>query len=109
MASCLPTNTDDIKPEDLPRVSRLPASTPLVDIIKTLTVSGGVIVEGLYSLEMMKQLESEIRPFLQQDLSWDGSFFPQKPSDVSWSLVIPELQQTVFLETNYFGILAGHF
>ena len=76
MASCLPTNTDDIKPEDLPRVSRLPASTPLVDIIKTLIVSGGVILEGLYSLEMMKQLESEIRPFLQQDLSWDGSFFP---------------------------------
>lgn len=59
-----------------PQVQRLSAESPITDIVRALTTAGGVIVEGIYSNETMAELEKEIRPFLSQDLSWDGDFFP---------------------------------
>lgn len=76
MTNKLPLRTRDIKVEDLPQVQRLPAGTPLDDIVRALCHAGGVIIEGLYSVEDMEKLESEIRPILDKDVSWEGNFFP---------------------------------
>ncbi|CDK26784.1 unnamed protein product [Kuraishia capsulata CBS 1993] len=76
MTVSLPPRTADIKPEDLPEVKRFPFGTPVRELVKALTVAGGVIVEGMHSPELMKELEAEIRPLISNDSDWDGGFFP---------------------------------
>lgn len=59
-----------------PGVQNMPNDTPLDDILFLLKRDGGVIVKGLIAVEDVDKTTEECRERLDQDLPWDGEFFP---------------------------------
>ncbi|KAJ9139199.1 Phytanoyl-CoA dioxygenase family protein [Pleurostoma richardsiae] len=48
-------------------------SAQLVDALK---VSGGVIIRNMLAPEEIRQIEADVRPWLDKDVPWEGDFFP---------------------------------
>lgn len=62
-----------------PEVQKLSVETPIEDIIYLLKRDGGVFVKGLVAVEDVDQSYEECRERLENDVEWNGSFFPSKP------------------------------
>lgn len=63
-----------------PEVQKVAADTPLEDLIYLLKRDGGVFVKNFVSESDVDQAFSECRERLENDVEWQGSFFPSKPS-----------------------------
>ncbi|CAH0055999.1 unnamed protein product [Clonostachys solani] len=59
-----------------PEVQRVSAETPVEDIIYLLKRDGGVFIRGLISVEDVDKAYDECRHRLENDVEWNGSFFP---------------------------------
>lgn len=59
-----------------PQVQKVPADTPLADILFLLKRDGGVFIRGLISHADIDKTYDEVRETLDNDVEWDGSFFP---------------------------------
>jgi hypothetical protein len=59
-----------------PEVQRLPLDAPLEDVIMLLKRDGAVIVEQFVSHESIDKAYEEIRPKMEDDREWKGTFFP---------------------------------
>lgn len=59
-------------------VQRVSADTPVEQIIKLLKRDGGVFVRGLVATEDVDQAYDECRERLENDMEWDGEFFPSE-------------------------------
>ena len=46
----------------------------IADIIKSMRLSGGCIIRNLVSAEALKQIEGEVRPYLDKAQPWNGGF-----------------------------------
>jgi hypothetical protein len=57
----------------------LPADTPIDDITYLLKRDGGVVLRSLISDEELDKTYDEIKDRIDQDLEWDGEFFPSMP------------------------------
>ncbi|EKG10166.1 Phytanoyl-CoA dioxygenase [Macrophomina phaseolina MS6] len=66
-----------------PEVQKVPADTPLQDILYLLKRDGGVFIEGLISSEDIDKAYDEVRETLDNDVEWDGSFFPKETQRAS--------------------------
>lgn len=51
-------------------------SAELDEVIKALIQSGGVVLRGLLSTEILDRIENNVRPFINADKPWKGDFFP---------------------------------
>jgi ectoine hydroxylase-related dioxygenase (phytanoyl-CoA dioxygenase family) len=60
-------------PEGVQRVS---SDTPFEDIVYLLKRDGGVFIKNYMSKEIIQQMNSETKPFMDKDGEWKGSFFP---------------------------------
>lgn len=70
----MPTATKEYGPE----VQKIPATTPLEDILYLLKRDGGVFIKGLISTEDVDKAYDEVRETLDNDVEWEGNFFPSK-------------------------------
>ena len=61
-----------------PEVQKVPADTPIEDILYLLKRDGGVFIKSLVSDADLDQTYSECRQRLESDVAWNGSFFPSK-------------------------------
>lgn len=61
-----------------PEVQKVSADTPLDDIIYLLKRDGGVFVRDLVSVADVDKAHEECRERLENDVEWNGSFFPSK-------------------------------
>ena len=74
-----PTTNPELKsPKSLlPPVLEYDAATCTSnDLVKTLKLSGGVIVRRILEPEDVQQIEADVRPWLDNDKPWNGDFFP---------------------------------
>lgn len=62
-----------------PEVQKVAPDTPLEDLIFLLKRDGGVFVKNFVSENDVDQAFSECRERLENDVEWQGSFFPSKP------------------------------
>lgn len=46
------------------------------ELVEALKVSGGVVVRNLLTTEELREIETDVRPWLDKDKPWDGDFFP---------------------------------
>ncbi|EXJ88760.1 hypothetical protein A1O3_01824 [Capronia epimyces CBS 606.96] len=60
-----------------PTVVRLPAGTPVDEVLEVLDRDGGVVVTNLISQEILDQVARELKPHEQPDQVWKGNFFPE--------------------------------
>ena len=51
---------------DAPQLTHVPADTPLEKIIEVIQHDGGVIIDKLYPLELIKRLEAETGPYFDK-------------------------------------------
>ncbi|KAI9373907.1 phytanoyl-CoA dioxygenase [Aspergillus egyptiacus] len=56
----------------------LSTDTPIADIAYLLKRDGGVVIRGLVSSDDLDKTYDEIKDTLEQDLEWDGEFFPKE-------------------------------
>lgn len=70
----MPTATKEYGPE----VQKVPATTPLEDILYLLKRDGGVFIKGLVPTEDVDKAYDEVRETLDNDVEWEGNFFPSK-------------------------------
>ncbi|KAH7129374.1 hypothetical protein B0J13DRAFT_453096 [Dactylonectria estremocensis] len=61
-----------------PEVQKVPADTPIEDILYLLKRDGGIFIKSLVSDADLDQTFSECRDRLDSDVEWNGSFFPSK-------------------------------
>jgi hypothetical protein len=54
----------------------LSAATPLDDMIYLMKRDGSIIVKNLVPIEDIDQANKDVRPRLDEDLEWEGDFFP---------------------------------
>jgi hypothetical protein len=59
-----------------PEVQKVPADTPVEDIIYLLKRDGGVFVKGLVPVADVDKAFEDCRARLESDVEWDGQFFP---------------------------------
>jgi hypothetical protein len=59
-----------------PKVQRVPLDTPIDNILYLLKRDGGVFVQGFVPPDDVDQAYSECRERLENDVEWNGSFFP---------------------------------
>lgn len=59
-----------------PEVQKVPADTPVQDIISLLKRDGGVFVKGLVPAADVDKAFEECRARLESDVEWNGQFFP---------------------------------
>jgi hypothetical protein len=57
-------------------VQKVPADAPLDYIIRLLKRDGGVFIKGLISEEGVDKAYEECRERLDNDMEWEGTFFP---------------------------------
>ena len=46
----------------------------LADIIESLRVSGGCVIRNLVDKDVLKEIEMEVRPYLDEAEPWNGEF-----------------------------------
>lgn len=61
-----------------PEVQKVPADTPIEDILYLLKRDGGIFIKSLVSDADLDETYSECRHRLDADVAWDGNFFPSK-------------------------------
>lgn len=59
----------------------IPNDTPLEDIVYLMKRDGAVVVRNLIPTEVLDKTYDEVKDRINQDLEWDGAFFPSK-SDI---------------------------
>ena len=52
------------------------SDTPLEDILYLMKRNGAVVVRSLISTESLDRTYVEVKDRINQDLEWDGAFFP---------------------------------
>ena len=64
----------------LPEVKSFDARTVTVDeLVAALRLAGGVVVKNAISVEEAKEIERDVRPWLDKDKAWEnGEFFPKE-------------------------------
>lgn len=101
---------------ELPVVQSFPSSAPPDEVVEAIKLSGGCIIKGLLSNSDIKQIEQDIRPYIEADVPWVGKFFPRetrrvyglvgKSETVAQKLVLNPLYQAVsdvFLKERYWN------
>ncbi|EXJ95343.1 hypothetical protein A1O1_00463 [Capronia coronata CBS 617.96] len=97
------TQTYKVKPTPPIPVVDGPTTTP-EEVVEALKVAGGCIVRRAVPVEIVDQVEKDIRPALDQDTPWVGSFFPANTkrcygvlgkSDAACEVVLNPLFQAV--------------
>ncbi|TDZ20887.1 Dioxygenase swnH1 [Colletotrichum orbiculare MAFF 240422] len=68
----------DISAKYGPEVQRVSADAPIEDIIGLLKRDGGVFVKGLVPVAQVDKAFEECRERLENDVEWNGSFFPKE-------------------------------
>ncbi|EXJ86336.1 hypothetical protein A1O3_03287 [Capronia epimyces CBS 606.96] len=72
-------------PDDQPKSSKSPVppvyefdarTCTATDLVEALKVSGGVVVRNMLKPEEVAQIDADVRPWLDQDVPWNGDFFP---------------------------------
>lgn len=66
-----------------PEVQKVAANTPLEDLIFLLKRDGGVFIKNFVSESDVDQAFSECRERLENDVEWQGSFFPSESTHVA--------------------------
>lgn len=59
----------------LPKVQTFDAETAMPDnVVAALRAAGGCVVKGLVPLNAVRQIERDVRPFVEADQPWAGEF-----------------------------------
>ncbi|KAL4953496.1 phytanoyl-CoA dioxygenase [Aspergillus filifer] len=66
-----------------PGLQYLPADSPLDDITYLLKRDGGVVLRSLISQDDLDKTYDEIKDRLEEDLEWEGEFFPKETRRVN--------------------------
>jgi hypothetical protein len=98
----------------VPLVQSFPGTASVGEVVEAIKLAGGCIIRGILTPDEIRQIESDIRPTLDADLPWPGSFFPSetrramgllgKSPTFARALVMNPLYQAVskvFLEEEY--------
>jgi hypothetical protein len=57
-----------------PQLTHLPGDTPLEKVIEVVQRDGGVIIDKLYSVDLIKQMMEETQPYFGGTETFDGIF-----------------------------------
>lgn len=75
----LQTQTESLSLHSVPDIETFDAhSYNLEDVIKAMIVGGGAIIKNVLSPEDLIKAENEVRPYLDQDVAFQGGFFPEQ-------------------------------
>ncbi|KAF4782476.1 phytanoyl-CoA dioxygenase [Colletotrichum scovillei] len=72
------STVSDMRAKYGPEVQKVSADTPLDDIIYLLKRDGGVFVRDLVPVADVDKAHEECRERLENDVEWNGSFFPKE-------------------------------
>ncbi|KAH8432831.1 phytanoyl-CoA dioxygenase family protein [Aspergillus melleus] len=92
-----------------PGVQNVPNDTPLEDILFLLKRDGGVIIKGLIPVEDVDKTTEEIRHRLDQDLPWDGEFFPKETRRAPSMIALSPTYTKTQLMNPVFQAVCDHF
>lgn len=56
----------------------LPVDSPVEEVISIIEKDGGLIIKNFVSLDTLKVIAEELKPFEQPDQVWKGNFFPDQ-------------------------------
>ncbi|KAL0935801.1 phytanoyl dioxygenase family protein [Colletotrichum truncatum] len=85
-----------------PEVQKVPVGTPIEDIIYLLKRDGGVFVKGLVNVSDVDKAYEECRERLDNDVEWNGSFFPKETRRASALLALsPTYARTQMMNSTY--------
>jgi ectoine hydroxylase-related dioxygenase (phytanoyl-CoA dioxygenase family) len=73
----LSSDTIPIETRGKVEVQSWPADTPYEKVTEFLRKARGVIIKNFANIEDTCQMEKELRPLLDKDRAWEGSFFPK--------------------------------
>lgn len=66
----------DISRKYGPEVQYVQSDTPLEDIVALIKRDGAVVIRSLVPVEMVDKAHAEVRDRIDNDVAWDGEFFP---------------------------------
>ncbi|KAK2007826.1 phytanoyl-CoA dioxygenase [Colletotrichum eremochloae] len=92
-----------------PEVQKIPADSPMEDIIYLLKRDGGVFLKNLIPVADVEKAYEECRERLENDVEWNGSFFPKQTQRASALLALsPTYAKTQVMNPVYQQV-CNHF
>ncbi|KAH8728395.1 phytanoyl-dioxygenase family protein [Phaeosphaeriaceae sp. PMI808] len=71
-----------------PQADRFDSATATIEqLVASMKRNGGVIIRNFMPEDEISAIESEVRPYLEEDLPWEGSAFPPQTRRVTGLLV----------------------
>lgn len=91
--------------EVLPKVQSFPPTASVDELVAAIKLAGGCIIKNVLTLEQVKQIETDLRPYLDQDVPWEGPFFPPETRR-AYGLVdkSPTCAESLILNPLYQGV-----
>jgi ectoine hydroxylase-related dioxygenase (phytanoyl-CoA dioxygenase family) len=74
----LTTEFPPIRVESLPKVQAFSIDSNIQDIIKAVKTTGGCIIRNAVSKDILQQVEKDIRPHLNSEITFEEEFFPKE-------------------------------
>lgn len=75
------TETEEFLPltvESLPEVKSFSVDADIKDIIKAIKLTGGCVIKNAVGKDILKQVERDIRPHLDSEITFEEDFFPKE-------------------------------
>lgn len=69
--------------KSLPPVKTFPSTASVVEVVRAIKLSGGCIIKNILTPKENKQIEHDMRPHIEADKPWPGSFFPPQTRRVT--------------------------
>ncbi|WQF77178.1 Putative phytanoyl-CoA dioxygenase [Colletotrichum destructivum] len=92
-----------------PEVQKVPADTPIEDIIYLLKRDGGVFLKQLIPVADVDQAWEECRERLENDVEWNGSFFPKQTQRATALLALSPTYAKTQVMNSVYQQVCDHF
>ncbi|GJC92892.1 phytanoyl-CoA dioxygenase [Colletotrichum higginsianum] len=92
-----------------PEVQKVPADTPIEDIIYLLKRDGGVFLKQLIPVVDVDQAWEECRERLENDVEWNGSFFPKQTQRATALLALSPTYAKTQVMNSVYQQVCDHF
>ena len=74
----MPTSTADVTAPASYTIDSFDAHCTTSDVVKSLIKNGGCFVRGLIGRESIEDMVSQVQPYVDADVPWEGEFFPKE-------------------------------
>ncbi|TVY39344.1 Uncharacterized protein LSUB1_G002878 [Lachnellula subtilissima] len=106
------TDTSEFAPltaDSLPKVQSFSVDADIEEIIKALKITGGCVIKNAVAKPILAQIEKDIRPHLDSEITWDEDFFPKETKRIEGMIAKSPLAAEEIINHSVYQAVCNEF